>query len=105
MERTKRYSIPLTGENLLDAEIRIKEGHITGFALNLRCRIEGLWHQIYRVDTAHGYLHEQRYWISPEPMPLMQQTSLDYAFEFYMRQMKDNFERYRKYYIEKMKGR
>lgn len=105
MEKKKRYSIPLSSKDVLDAEIMINESQIIRFALNLRTRIDGIWYQVYRVDTAHGYLHEQRFWVSPEPIPLMQQTSMDYAFEFYMRQIKDSYERYRKYYIGKMKGR
>jgi hypothetical protein len=56
------------------------------------------------VDTAHEYLHEQRFWISPEPIPLTQQGPLQYVFEFYMEQIRNNFERYRKYYMEKKGG-
>jgi len=105
MKRAKKYSIPLSSGNILDVKIEIGKGYIKGFVLNLRCLIDDLWYQIYRVDTAHGYLHEQRFWISPEPVPLIQHTSLDYAFEFYMRQIRDSFERYRKYYTDKMNKR
>lgn len=102
MKRTKRFRIPLSEGNMLDVRLEIEGGDLKGFALNLRCKIEDVWYQVYRVDTAHGYLHEQRFWISPEPMPLMQHGALQHVFEFYMEQMRENFERYRKYYLEKM---
>ncbi|MBL7160626.1 MAG: hypothetical protein ISS93_02105 [Candidatus Aenigmarchaeota archaeon] len=99
--KKKRFKIPLTGEYILDVEIVIEKCGVDSFVINLRCMIEGMWHQVYRVDNAHGYLHEQRFWLSPEPIPLIQHTSLDYAFEFYMKQVKESFERYRSYYIQK----
>lgn len=102
MKRIKGFRIPLSEDNILDVKLEIEEGGIKGFALNLRCKIEDAWYQVYRVDTAHGYLHEQRFWISPEPIPVMQHTSLLYTFEFYMEQIRNSFERYRKYYLEKM---
>lgn len=100
--RTKRFRIPLSEGNILDVKLNIREGDIKGFVLNLRCRIGDEWHEVYRVDTAHGYLHEQRYWVSPEPIPLMQHTSMQYAFEFYMGHVRKNFSRYRRYYLERM---
>ncbi len=100
--RAKRFRIPLSEGNILDVKIKIKDGDIKDFALNLRCKIKDEWHEVYRVDTAHGYLHEQRYWISPEPISLMQHVSLQYAFEFYMEQIRNNFERYSRHYLEKI---
>lgn len=102
MNKVKEFRIPLSEGTMLDVTIEIEGGAIKGFALNLRCKIEDRWHQVYRVDTAHGYLHEQRFWISPEPLPITQQGPLQCVFESYMEQIRENFEQYRKYYMEKV---
>lgn len=70
MKRTKRFRIPLSEGDIVDVKLEIEGGTLIGFVLNLRCKIEDVWRQVYRVDTVHGYLHEQRFWISSEPIPL-----------------------------------
>ena len=102
MKRIKRFRLPLSEDSMLDIKLEIENRTIKGLVINLRCKIDDAWYQVYRIDTAHGYLHEQRFWISPEPIPIMQHTSLQYVFEFYMEQIRNNFERYRKYYMEKI---
>lgn len=58
--------------------------------------------KIYRVDTAHGYLHEQKYWISPEPMPIRTFIGdLNYNVTFFVLEIKKNFEKYKKYFLQK----
>ncbi len=99
--RKKRFRIPLSEGSTLDVEIDIENKSIVGFVLNLRFRIGEKWHEVYRVDTAHGYLHEQRFWISHEPIPLIQDGSFDQIFEFYMNLIKKDFERFKSYYLKK----
>jgi len=102
MKKTKDYTVPLTDEDHLDIRLVIESGKTVGFVLNLRCRIGDAWHQVYRVDTAHGYLHEQRFWISPEPIALIKHVPLEYMYEFYLNQIRENFRKYRTFYIERM---
>jgi hypothetical protein len=40
------------------------------FALNLGAYIAGRWRAVYRVDNYHGFLHEQRLWLTRRPFPL-----------------------------------
>lgn len=101
MKRIKKFRIPLSDDTILDVKIEVERGEIKGFALNMRCKIAGVWREIYRVDTAHDYLHEQRYWISDKPIPIKQETALQSSFEYYMEQIKKSFERYKRYYLEK----
>lgn len=104
MKAIKDFEIPLTGEDTIDVRIIKEDNKITGFVINLRCKFGDVWYQVYRVDTCHEYLHEQRFWISPEPIPLPSQETFSFEnlFNFFMSQIKQNYERYRKYYEEKM---
>jgi len=104
MKRIKRFRIPLSEGNTLDVKLEVEGGSVKGFVLNLRCRIDNKWHEVYRMDTAHGYLHEQRYWISDRPIPLTRNMPLQYVFESFMEQVRKNHERYMRYYIEKRSG-
>lgn len=104
MKVIKDFEIPLTGEDTIDVRIIKEDNKITGFVINLRCKFSDVWYQVYRVDTCHEYLHEQRFWISPEPIPLPRQETFSFEnlFNFFMSQIRQNYERYRKYYEEKM---
>ena len=80
----------------LDVKIEIEGGHVVGFALNYRTYVNGKFHEIYRVDTAHDYLHEQKYWLSHEPIPIPSiEINFDSLLKFYLINIKQNFERYK----------
>ena len=98
--------VPLTAIDLLDVKLEIERNKVKGFSLNYRTKIGESFFEIYRVDTAHGFLHEQRYWLTPEPIsvPTMGKDLND-IFNFYLSQIKENFVRYKRYYLERMKGR
>ncbi|MBU0530397.1 MAG: hypothetical protein ABIH52_03725 [Candidatus Aenigmatarchaeota archaeon] len=104
MKRIKRFRIPLNTDTILDVKLEVESTEIKEFALNMRCKMGNKWYEVYRVDTAHGYLHEQKYWISEKPIPIVRETSLRHIFEYYMEQIKNNFERYKKYYLERRGG-
>ncbi|MFH1586664.1 MAG: hypothetical protein ABID38_02310 [Candidatus Diapherotrites archaeon] len=102
MAKWKKFSIPLTTTDLLDVKLEVENGKVTGFALNYRTKIGGNYHEVYRVDTAHGQLHEQKYWISPYPIPLKALVGdINYNATFYVLEIKKNFERYKKYFLGK----
>lgn len=103
MSKTKEYTIILTANDFIDIKLFIEKNKVTGFIINYRTKIKNSWYQVYRIDTCHYYLHEQRFWISPEPIPLAKTGSLQYIFNFYLEQIKNNFQRYKQYYIQRMK--
>jgi hypothetical protein len=101
MKKIKKFKKDIGLNNKIDVKIEIQDSEITGFVINLRCLINGKWHEVYRVDTAHGYLHEQRHWISEKPIPIDQYTSLRNTIEYYINIIENNCERYKRYFIEK----
>ena len=99
----KEFAVPLSATDFLDVKMEFEKNSVIGFSLNYRAKIGENFFAIYRVDTAHGFLHEQRYWITPEPIPIPTMgKELNDIFNFYLEQIRQNFERYRKYYIERM---
>jgi hypothetical protein len=104
MNVIRDFEIPLTDKDVIDVRITKEKGDIKGFVINLRCKFGDVWYQVYRVDTCHEYLHEQRFWITPEPisLPKYECSSLSYVFEFFMSETRKNHERYRGYYRERM---
>lgn len=94
----KKFPIRLSYEDTIDVTLVLKNNMLAGFVLNYRTEIDGKWHSIYRVDTCHGYLHEQRFWRSPKPIRLPQTSTLDLIFNFFLKEVKENYEKYRGYY-------
>lgn len=105
MKKTKDFKIPITNDDILDVRIISDKNTVIGFVINYRARLENAWYQIYRVDTCHEYLHEQRFWLSPEPiaLPRLDPTPLKSIFNFYLDEIKKNYERYKGYYINRMR--
>ncbi len=103
---TKEFCIPLTEEDMIDIKLEYNDNaQVIYFVLNYRTKINDKWHEVYRVDTAHRYLHEQRYWISDKPIPLRNIMPLKIIFDYYLFQIKENYEKYKQYYIQKEKHR
>ena len=101
----RRYTFPLSSKDVVDLLFEIEEGRVVDFVINFRSLIQDTWHEIYRVDTSHGYLHEQRFWISPKPisLPRMADMPLEQIVNTYLEKAKQNYERYKKYYLENLK--
>ena len=57
----------------LDFRFEVRRGRIRDFAINVSVLEGDRASDVYRVDTKHGRLHEQRFWVSPEL------RTLDYA--------------------------
>lgn len=74
---TEVKDLPDGGAARLDFRWVIEKKKITDFAINVSL-LDGKHTDIYRVDTKHGFLHEQKFWISPRPIPL----DMDYNAAF-----------------------
>ncbi|MFQ5796687.1 MAG: hypothetical protein ACE5JP_16790, partial [Candidatus Bipolaricaulia bacterium] len=72
---------------------------ITSFAVSYSTKIEEEWHEVIRYDTAHGFLHVQRFWRSPEPVPLPEFERIPYGklVNQFVDEITDNMTRYRSY--------
>jgi hypothetical protein len=67
--------------------------------LNYRAFINKKWFEVYRVDNYHGYLHEQKFWRSPKPIPLdLKWIPLKMIVDKYIEDIIQNFKKYRGYF-------
>jgi len=87
--------------------LETKGKEVTHFVINYRARFKELgdqWFEVYRVDTCHGYLHEQRFWIShkPIPMELRNGQTLKDMFLKTISLLKTDFHRFRGLYVQSM---
>jgi len=98
----KEYTLFLTPGDAVDVKLFIRRNEVVKFSLNYRAEIKGRWHQVYRVDSYHGFLHEMRYWLSPRPikLPYMEQYPLSFVFRHFMIEMRLRFRNYRSLYEE-----
>lgn len=56
------YKRHIGPEDVLDVQLRTRNGRILAFTLNHRTSIKGRWIQVIRYDTHHGRLHVHRFW-------------------------------------------
>lgn len=98
--KKKKFTTVLTSEDVLDVTLEIRKKMISKFALNYRALVGESWKPIYRVDNFHGFLHEQRFWISPEPMPLKDEEHLsnNAVVDKYIDEIVKNFQKYKTYF-------
>ncbi len=98
---TEIKDLPEGGAARLDFRWVIKRRKVIDFAINVSLLEGEKSADIYRVDTKHRYLHEQRFWISPRPKPL----DLDHntAFVKKKKEVFENYERWIKLFKEARK--
>ena len=76
---------------------------VSDFAINVSILKDEKSIDVYRVDTKHKHLHEQKFWKSPRPMPI----DMDYndAFIKKKEEVFNNYERWVKLFkIAKNRG-
>lgn len=107
MNKVYEIASYLSSDDVLDIRIEVGKGEVLGFSINYRILVDDDWCQVYRVDTAHGYLHEQRYWIGTESIPLKSKearfATRKELFSHCLDDVKQNHELYRKLRLEKLK--
>jgi hypothetical protein len=98
--KTKEYVLELAD---LDAKlfvlVKIDRKTIVHFCINLAIKNDEKMNDVYRVDTCHGYLHEQKFWISPKPIKI--NLDYNYAFRNKLKEVTENAERWIKLYKNK----
>ncbi len=105
MEKEYHYTeitdLPSGDVARIDVRWVIEKGKIRDFAINVSLFEDDKSVDVYRVDTKHGHLHEQRFWISPKPKAL----DLDYntAFVKKKNEVIENFSRWAKLFINAKK--
>jgi hypothetical protein len=101
------YEIHLSIDDILDITRRRNgSGKVTHVVVNYRARFQETgdeWHEIYRIDNSHGYLHEQRFWIGPDPIRLEigHRTLLDMVHET-IEKLKKNHMQYKQKFRMKL---
>ncbi len=101
--KKKSIEVYLDGNNKLNFTIIKEDNKFKKFAINYLAKIDDKWHAVYRVDNYHGFVHEQRLWISNEPIPLPEYESMDLkeVFDVFFQKVKDGHSRFRKYFEER----
>lgn len=85
----------------LDFRWVIDKGKINDFAINVSLLENAKSVDVYRADTKHGHLHEQRFWISKKPRPL--DMSYNAAFAKGKNEVFENYARWIKLFKEARK--
>lgn len=99
----EKYFFRVKDDIRVDIRFITEKGTVLYFAINVSlCTAEGPV-DVYRADTAHGYLHEQRFWLSPKPRRLDMPDMPDYniAFVKLRDEVLENFERWVRLFEEK----
>jgi len=98
--KVEKYARWLTNDDIIDITIISEKNKIKKFALNYRALIKSVWTEIYRVDNYHGFLHEQRFWRSAEPIRLDSDYYLPISIIInkYIKIIMSNYQTYRELY-------
>ena len=98
--KKKSIEVYLDENNKLNFTIIKEEAKFKKFAINYSAKIDDRWYAVYRVDNYHGFVHEQRLWISNEPIPLQEYESMDLknVFDIFFQKVKEEHSRFRKYF-------
>ena len=79
----------------------IEKGKVVNFSINLVWIKNEETYDVYRVDTCHGFLHEQKFWISNEKIRL--DMDWHYAFNEKFKDVKENYVKWIKLFIRSRK--
>lgn len=99
-----------TDVDLLDVGFVKTGNQVVSFRLNYRAKIGQTWFQVVRYDNAHGQpLHIHRFWPPHDGRkdPLEKHPKKDYttAFDEALRDLEDNWRRYRAFVERNIKRR
>ena len=87
----------------IDFRFVAKRGKIKDFAINITLLENEKTEDVYRVDTKHKYLHEQRFWVSPKSQKL-DYTNYNAAFKDKKEEVLKNYGKWVKWFRIKRGG-
>ena len=102
MSKKKKHQIQLTLEDILEVHLELEGSNLVNFSIQYKAFIKGEWRQVIRYDTAHGHLHVLRAWREGEGEPVSHLHGIPYkaSLPWVKKDLKDNWERYRKFVEE-----
>lgn len=79
----KTYVFKIGGDHVrLDIKT-VREGRsLKDFAINVALIRKNRLTDVFRVDTAHGYLHKQEFWATDKPIKLQEKRKKDYKGDY-----------------------
>jgi hypothetical protein len=80
--REKHVRLLFDGDVKIDVKQLMSGRKVKEFAINVAVIVGNKPHDVFRVDTAHGYLHVQKFWISDKPEKLQTKKKKDYVGDF-----------------------
>jgi hypothetical protein len=91
-------------KDILDGKLFQEGGVIVKFSLNYRAEIDGKWYEIYRIDSYHKFIHEQKFWRSDKPTTIRRTPILVRGEEVneWIKQIQENYKRYRSLFEKKV---
>ncbi len=98
--KKKEIEVYLDEENKLNVTIIKKDSKFIKFAINYSAKIRDEWRAIYRVDNYHGFIHEQRLWVTKKPiaLPEYENKDLKEVFDLFFDKVKNSCLKFREYY-------
>ncbi len=101
--KLKDYVIIITSEDKIDVRLKIQKKEIYQFSINYRAYIDGRWHEIYRIDNCHNYLHEQKFWQKKDPIKLegFESFPLNITFNLCLDKVKSRILQYKEIYFRR----
>lgn len=99
--KRRRIERLLSNMDMVDITLDKEGRKITHFVLNYRARFEETgdeWKVVYRVDTCHGYLHEQKFWDTGLPIGIKDNRPLKEIFDEKMVWLSKEYPRLKRLY-------
>lgn len=102
--REKHATLAKSNGVRIDIKQTISGKKVKDFAINISVLVGSKRKDVFRVDTAHGYLHTQEFWVSDKPIKLQDKRKKDYTGDFgaWKDKVLRNYEEYIKFYKNKL---
>jgi len=103
--RKKEFIRPLSHENRIRENFSVDKGEVKRIVVQFESRIHDKWVPIIRFDTAHDFFHKDI--MNPDKTKVQIKISsfnLNDALTYAELDLKNNWQRYKAQYLEKMKN-
>jgi hypothetical protein len=104
--RTVEFHLLLDDRNAMRVNFELEQGRVLKFVIQLECRFNDKWNAIVRYDTAHNFAHRDLLHPSGETEKSEMITqNYNEALTFAIKDLTDNWEKYRQRYEQWLKQR